>query len=237
MQNCQLSIILPAFNEGPSIVATLLALLGTFDQDTEIIVVDDGSTDSTQALVRDLQKRDSRIRVLQNEGNQGKGYSLRKGTKEARGDVIAYLDADGDISAGECQRLVRLLEIDEQADMIIGSKRLPGSLKEGSSLWIRRWLAKAGNLVIQALLVKGIQDTQAGLKVFRGSVVKPLAAKTKMKRWSYDIELLALAQKARCRIREEPIQWAERGITHVRFFDYLKTLGEIARIYVSMKNG
>lgn len=237
------SIILPAHNEALTIAATLQDVVRTFTDASsprpdavELIVVDDGSTDETADTVRRLQPSYPQIRVMHHDARRGKGYSLRCGIEAAGGELVAFLDADGAIPASECKKLLDGLEAHPELGLVIGSKRLKGSTRIGAPVLSRLLLRRLGNALVRRLLVPGIRDTQCGVKAFRGSVIKSLSRSTMMEGWSFDVELLALAYRAGYVIREEPITWRETPTSHLRPLDYLKTLGDLVRIWWQIRH-
>ncbi len=226
-----LSIILPAYNEETRIRDTLNSLLSSFSQETEFIVVDDGSTDQTPWIVSKAAKENPQIRLLEHPQNQGKGAALRSGFEIAQGDVIAFFDADGDIPTQDLKKLWETLKENIQLDVVIGSKRKKGSQRLGFSLPFRKLLARLGNGLIQLLLLPGIKDTQCGVKIFRAHVLEMCMPKTRQRKWSFDIELLSLITQNRFVVKEIPIQWHDLGDTRVKRRDYILTLVDILKIF------
>ena len=224
------TVILPAYNEAGNIEASLKDVASAFPL-AQIVVVDDGSQDDTAARTTSLQGKHPNIQLIRNQTNQGKGYSLRQGVEASHGKMVAFLDSDGDIAASECKKLVDLLLSEPSIDIAIGTKRGAESLRTGSRSRFRSLARNLGNRWIQFLLLPGITDTQCGVKAFRGDIVRSIAPRTQMDRWSFDIELLALARRGGYRIREEPVQWRETGKSHVNWLGYLSTFVDVCRIY------
>ena len=209
------SVIVPAFNEGHVIQKTVAELARVLDSCLpayEIIVVNDGSSDNTSAKVAELAERDARVRLEAYSPNRGKGYALRRGFKVSRGETIVFFDADLDIPA-ECTRV--LLELLEASDLdgIVGSKIHKDSVVHYP--FARRLFSRLVHLFVWMLLRIQVKDTQVGLKVFRRPVLNHIMHLPQVDGFAFDVELLALAQKAGFNIGEGPvtIQYRQFGST------------------------
>lgn len=203
------SIVIPAFNEGQRITATLDKVLAYIAQQSwkaEVIVVDDGSRDETPAIVRGYAQRHPAVRLLQNPGNRGKGYSVRHGMLEARGDLLLFSDADLSSPIQEATKLFAALA--EGAEVAIGSRWLRSELQTGRQPFYRQLFGRVFNLHLRVLLGLRFKDTQCGFKAFTARAARALFPRQKIERWGFDPELLFLARKLGLPVREVAVEWA-----------------------------
>jgi glycosyltransferase involved in cell wall biosynthesis len=199
------SVILPAFNEGHIIQRTLEELTAVLElsvEDHEVIVVDDGSSDNTFAAASAYAVADSRVSVVSYPENQGKGYALRKGFEESRGDTVVFFDADLDIPPWCIRVLLEQLQEDGLGG-VVGSKMHKDSQVHYTVK--RRILSHAVRIFVWTLFQISIKDTQVGLKVFRREVLEQIMALPRVNGFAFDIELLALARKSGAKIGEGPV--------------------------------
>jgi dolichyl-phosphate beta-glucosyltransferase len=221
-----LSIVIPAFNESERLPATLKTISAYLDQqrlDAEILVVDDGSTDRTGEIAKEILPT---VRVLRHTVNQGKGAAVRTGMLAAHGEWWYLCDADLSTPISE---LRKFLDARSEKTVIIGSRRVPGShIVQHQALW-KEYLGRLGNWMIQVLLLPGIHDSQCGFKLFPSSA-RPVFEQQRQQRWGYDFEVLYLARKMRLKIVELPVAWVNDDRSKVQPFDYFKTLGELLSI-------
>lgn len=214
-QQPHLSIVLPAFEEEtrlgeslPRILEYLASKAWTF----EILVVDDGSADRTAEVAE--EKLDGvPHRVLRNDRNRGKGYSVRRGMLEARGQYVLFSDTDLSTPVEEVENLIRA--IDAGTDVAIGSRALENSLIEKHQPWRREILGKLFNRFLQILVIRGLQDTQCGFKCFRRDVVEPIFTHQTIDGWAFDVEILFIARQLGYRITEVPVRWLNSEVTKV----------------------
>lgn len=200
-----LSVIVPAFDEGPHVhphLRRIVAVLETFGQSFEVLLVDDGSGDDTAAQARAAATDDPRIRVLSHARNQGKGAALATGCAAAEGETLVFLDADLDIAPEEVGPLVECLER-ARADVAVGSKYLPGARQRRPR--VRTILSRLHLAVTSVLFRLPIRDTQTGLKALRREVARRLVPALSSRRFAFDVELLVLAHRAGCRIVAAPV--------------------------------
>lgn len=203
----ELSLIIPAFNEAQRIEPTLRRFhrfLAARPARFEIIVVDDGSTDSTVALVSALAGELPGLRVLCSPANRGKGHAVRLGMLAATGQVRLFSDADGSTPIDELDPLLRALAAG--ADIAIGSRYLAASRVTRPQPWFRRVWSRLVNRVVQRVLLPGVADTHCGFKAFTAAAAHTFAACT-VDGWSFDLEVLARARAHGFRIREVPVRW------------------------------
>ena len=213
-----LSIVIPAYNEERRLPATLEAIrsfLQTKQLDfVEILVVDDGSTDGTAAVARAAAAADPRIRLLANPGNRGKGYSVRHGMREARGEWVLFTDADLSAPIEDLDRLAEAVK-GGQADGAIGSRALDRSLVLRHQSPLREFSGRIFNLAMRLITGLPYRDTQCGFKLFRRDVAQCMAARQLLDGFGFDVEILHIARKHGYRILEVPVRWANAEGTKV----------------------
>ena len=206
--SCDISVILPAYNEANRLPATLEAIfLYTASQPLsfEIIVVDDGSTDSTCEVVEDYAKDREDLRLLKLEKNCGKGAAVKRGMLAAKGELVIYNDADGSTPIEEIEKLIKAIK--GGADIAIGSRAIQGEETKVDALWYRKVIGRVFNGLVNFLILPQIADTQCGFKMFRCEVVGELFSKMTTDGFSFDVEILYLARLKDYKIVEVPINW------------------------------
>jgi glycosyltransferase involved in cell wall biosynthesis len=221
-----IAIVVPAYNEaqriGPSLEKILSFLPAHFSA-SEVLLVDDGSTDGTADLVE--ARFAGRVRVLRQPRRAGKGSAVRAGVLAARMGWVLFVDADLSIPIEEALALCR--EAD-RAPIVIGSKRAPGSAIEYPLL--RRILGGVGHRLISLFVVRGFHDTQCGIKLYRGDAAKELFAISRIDGFGFDFEVLFLARRLGWEVVEVPIRCEHRAGGTVRLRTYLRVLSEVARV-------
>ncbi len=222
-----LSIVIPAFDEArrlPRTLDAIRAFAATQPQAVELIIVDDGSRDDTPGVVRrwaglaapreEIQLDRLHLRLLRNEVNRGKGFSVRRGMLASAGDPILMYDADGSAPLTE---LVRLLDaLANGADIAIGSRDLPGARLDPPQPWRRRILAALFRTVRRRMLLPELRDTQCGFKLYHRPAAEAVLAHSLENGWFFDCETLALARRLGFRIAEVPIHWRDDRASRVR---------------------
>ncbi len=227
-----LSVVIPAYNEEGRIELTLNevhAYLCREHADFELIVVDDGSSDGTAALVSEFAEKHSGVELVSYSANRGKGHAVRVGMLRARGNLILFCDAD---LATPIEELVGLNEaMQAGAEIAIGSRAVSGSVLAIRQPWYRIFAGRTLNLLVRCLAVPGVRDTQCGFKLFRRDAGHALFERSLEDGFSFDIEVLYLARRLHYRIAEVPIQWRHREGSKVRLLrDSIRMLGTLARI-------
>ncbi|WAC06562.1 MAG: glycosyltransferase family 2 protein [Thermodesulfobacteriota bacterium] len=232
LNNIHLSVVIPAFNEAERIGATLQKIhefLLTRDYRSEIIVVDDGSSDNTRKVIRKFAGEFSSVRLLGNKVNRGKGYSVRAGVLHSQGRIILFSDADLSTPIQEVDKLADWL--DQGYDIAIGSRALPGSDILERQPWPREFMGKTFNKLVQLLTLSGIKDTQCGFKLFKKEAANVLFAKQTVWGFGFDVELLFIADKNGYRIKEVPIKWINSPDSRVHMVkDSFSMLIDLVRI-------
>jgi dolichyl-phosphate beta-glucosyltransferase len=211
-----LSIIIPAYNEAARISGTLektLAHLARRGWDAEVVVVNDGSCDNTAQIVCDYAGKNSQLRLLENPGNRGKGYSVRNGMLNARGEILLFSDADLSSPIEEAEKLFAVL--DQGADIAIGSRWLRSDVQTQRQPLYRQLFGRAFNAMLRLTLGLHFKDTQCGFKAFTRKAANTIFPLQTINRWGFDPELLYLAQKFKFKVVEVPVEWAHREGTQI----------------------
>jgi dolichyl-phosphate beta-glucosyltransferase len=236
-----LSIIIPAYNEEARIGPTLERICGYLrarECPCEIVVVDDGSSDGTVAVVEAVRCQEQvAVRVLRNEVNRGKGYSVRRGALESRGRMVLFSDADLSTPIEELSRLLIPLESGE-ADIAIASRGLPDSdLVERQPLW-REMMGRTFNKLVRLLAVSGFSDTQCGFKLFTRAAAEAVFPRQYVERWAFDVELLFIAHRLKLRVAEVPVRWVNSPASKVSpLGDASRMLVDVARLRLRALRG
>jgi len=202
----KISIVMPAYNEGSHIVNNLKEVIRVFDDfkyDYEVIVVDDGSKDNTYQEAKRIADKSKNIILKRNLRNYGKGRALKKGVRFASGDYIVLLDADMELHPSQIQTFFDIMKLDD-ADVVIGSKMHPNS--KLFYPFHRKVISMIYYVIIWILFDLPTRDTQTGLKLFKAEVLKKVFPKILIKKFAYDIELLAVAHRFGYKITDAPIK-------------------------------
>lgn len=224
MPAVELSIVIPAYNEARRLGCTLERIrdyatrCGTA---TEIVVVDDGSTDGTADLVRGFEAGAAALRLLSNPTNRGKGHAVRQGMLAATGDVLLMCDADLSTPIEELDKLRPWLNAGY--DIVIGSRDRPESQLDPPQPWLRRRLAALFRALRRRLLLPEVLDTQCGFKLFRRDVARDVFSRQTLDGWLFDCEVLALAAEAGYRIKEVGVTWRHMPPSRVRVWGAMLT--------------
>ncbi|HVT98393.1 MAG TPA: dolichyl-phosphate beta-glucosyltransferase [Acidobacteriaceae bacterium] len=230
--NPQYTIVIPAYNESARIGAALAEVLRTLDEkgwNAEVIVVNDGSTDNTAAIVESFIAKDARIRLLHNGGNRGKGYSVRNGLLHGSGNIVMFTDADLSSPMPEAERLFDAIR--DGADVAIGSRWLEVSRQTIHQPLYRQFFGRCFNVVTRMIMRLPFADTQCGFKAFRRSAAQTIFQLQRIERWGFDPEILFIALKRGYRIREVPVTWGHDERSRISYLrDGIKMLEEL--IYV-----
>ena len=210
-----LSIVVPAYNEARRIRDTLARLCHIKEAKpyaVELIVVDDGSTDDTVATVLEFPG----IRLVRNDRNHGKGYTVRHGVQEATGEFVLFTDADLSTPIEEADKLLSALE-DHGADAAIGSRALERELIGVHQPWLREMGGRFFNLLVRISTGLNLHDTQCGFKLFKRSSTLRAFEEMRIEGFGFDPELLFLIERAGGRVVEVPVRWNDNPATKVRF--------------------
>lgn len=225
-----LSIVIPAYNEEQRLPATLDRVLGYLEERewsfAEIIVVDDGSRDGTAAAA----SRYPKVRVLSNPGNRGKGYSVRHGMLESKGEWALFTDADLSTPIEELDKLFAAVEKD-RCEVAIGSRALDRSLIGLHQSFLRENAGRLFNLMVRLFAGLPFWDTQCGFKLFHRRAVDRIFPKQVLEGFGFDVEVLFLARRNGFRAAEVPVRWNHSEGTKVRMFrDSLRMFTDVLRV-------
>lgn len=236
----ELAVVVPAYNEARKILGTIETIRAhlerTFER-CEIIVVDDGSEDATASLVAGAVARreadsggspgGTALRLLRNERNRGKGYSVRRGILEANLDPVLFTDADLSTPIEEADRLYAAIR--GGADIAIASRR-PAPGREVRRTLHRRALAAGFRLLVKAIALRGFYDTQCGFKMFRREAARAVFSRQRIERWGFDVEVLFIARRMGLAIAEVPVSWKESPETRLKLTTPLAMLLDLLAI-------
>jgi dolichyl-phosphate beta-glucosyltransferase len=226
------SIVLPAYNEHERIAATLEKIFAHANQrgwQLEVIVVNDGSTDDTAQIVGQFASQNPALRLLENPGNRGKGYSVRNGMLQARGDIVLFSDADLSSPIAEADKLFAAIQ--QGADIAIGSRWLKSELQIKRQPLYRQLFGRIFNFALRFVLGLDFKDTQCGFKAFTRNAAQKVFPLQRIERWGFDPELLYLARKCDLTVAEVPVAWSHREGTRINpIVDGIRMLGEILLI-------
>ena len=238
-----LSVVVPAYNEDARLGPTLRTIrahlksrinaAGTGNGPTEIIVVDDGSTDRTGAVAAEALRGRPRDRVLRRGKNRGKGFSVKEGMLAAAGRLILFTDADLSTPITELEKL--LAGIRDGHDIVIGSRALPGAEIRRRQRVLRERMGKTFNLFVRGWVLKGFPDTQCGFKLFRREAARDIFSRVRLDGFSFDVEVLFLARRLGYSIGQVPVVWINSPDSKVRLVassvSMLRDLFRIRRLH------
>jgi glycosyltransferase involved in cell wall biosynthesis len=232
MAHPQLSIVIPAYNESARIEHALdrvLTCVAEQGWDAEVLVVDDGSRDDTAAIVQRWMIDHSRLHLVQNPGNKGKGYSVRNGLLQAAGDIVMFTDADLSAPMEEAQRL--LDAIADGVDVAIGSRWMDRTRQTIHQPLYRQFFGRCFNWVTRTIMGLPYKDTQCGFKAFKRSAAQIIFRLQTIERWGFDPEILFIARKLKYSVREVPVTWGHDERSRMSYLrDGMKMLEDMARI-------
>ncbi|MEM3833352.1 MAG: glycosyltransferase family 2 protein [Thermoprotei archaeon] len=222
--NPKLSVILPAYNEGDTIqeaIGKIDRILKNVKLDYELIVVDDGSLDDTRMKAVNYANNNAHVRVIGYGRNMGKGYAMKTGFEHAKGDSVIFLDSDLDIDP---RQIVRYVEALRFGDVVVASKWHPQSRVEMPLM--RKFLSFGFNALVKLLTGIKLRDTQTGLKAVRRKSLERVFSRLAVKRFAFDVELLALANLYGLKVVELPVE--------IRLTRKLFSLREVWRMFIDL---
>ncbi|HEV2854647.1 MAG TPA: dolichyl-phosphate beta-glucosyltransferase [Thermoanaerobaculia bacterium] len=202
-----LSIVIPAYNESRRLGPTLRRVVDYLRQKNvpyEVLVVDDGSSDDTSEVARQYEAEG--VRVLRQEVNRGKGAVLKVGVLASRGKEVLLVDADLSTPIEDLEKLQPRLA---DAQVVLGSRAVEDSDIQKHQPFYREMMGRTFNLIVQAMGVRGLRDTQCGFKLLQGDVARRLFAELQIERFAYDVELVWLARRHGYRVVEVGVRWAD----------------------------
>jgi len=238
MEPTFLSVVIPAYNEERRIGRTLAKMRKFLDAQQytyEVLVVDDGSTDTTRPVVDIIAEGWPQLKLITNPANRGKGAVVRQGVLAARGQHILFTDAD---NATPIEQLDKLLPYIKEYPIIIGSRHCPGARIHIPQSLPRILLSRGSNLLIRFLAVPGIWDTQCGFKLFERNAGQNIFANVRLTRFGFDFEALVIAQHLGYRFKEVGINWYNDMESKVRTGrEALRTLRDLFRVKLNLLQG
>jgi glycosyltransferase involved in cell wall biosynthesis len=228
------SVVIPCFNEAARISTTIRATLDYLHKnspESELIVVNDGSTDATGRIARDVfSAAELTTRLLENFPNRGKGAAVRSGLLVARKPIALFLDADLSTPLEETPMVIEPIANGE-VDIAFGSRALDRRLIGQHQPWRREQAGRIFNLLVRLITGLPFWDTQCGFKAFRMDACRPILKAARIDGFAFDVELLFLARRAGLQIREIPVRWNHSAGSKVSLFqDSLRMLGEIVTL-------
>lgn len=230
----RLSVIIPTYNKEARIAATLeqvAAYLGAKPFVSEIVVVDDGSSDLSADVARAALAGRVPSKVIRREKNLGKGASVREGVLAAAGAYVLFCDDDLSTPIEELDKALAALEAG--ADVVIGSRAHPDSEIRVRQRRPREWMGKAFNLLVRLFVLRGFRDTQCGFKAFRGPAAKDIFSRLRTPGFGFDVEVLVLCRKLGYSVAEIPVVWCDARPSRLRIlrgsWGMLKDLWRIRR--------
>jgi len=208
-----LSIVIPAYNESSRLGPTLRRVVDYLRQKGvpyEVLVVDDGSSDDTSEVARQYEAEG--VRVLRQEVNRGKGAVLKVGVLASRGKEVLLVDADLSTPIEDLEKLQPRLA---DAQVVLGSRAVEGSDVQKHQPFYREMMGRTFNLIVQAVGVRGLRDTQCGFKLLQGDVARRLFSELQIERFAYDVELVWLARRHGYRVAEVGVRWVDSPASKV----------------------
>jgi len=234
------SIVIPAYNEEARLPATLekiLAYLRQMDFSfAEVVVVNDGSQDGTAALVERERRNHPLIRLVANPGNRGKGFSVRHGMLEAKGEWILSTDADLSAPIEELDKLFDAVDHAE-AQVAIGSRALDRSLVGVHQSALREMSGRVFNVVMRGITGLPFRDTQCGFKLFEARAARKIFSRQRLNGFGFDVEVLFIARKLGCNSIEVPVRWDNVEGTKVSLLLGGKAYLDLFRVRWNALNG
>ena len=242
MPNPYLSLIIPAYNEGErinKILKRILEHLGPQDYSWELLVMLDGSEDNTFEVVSSYKDSfKGKLKIIYNKANHGKGFVVRQGMLEAKGDYKIFTDADNSTDIKYLEPM--LAKFKKGYDIVISTrdpKDAKGAGQEIPQVWYKRQMGNASNLLVQIFAVPGIWDTQNGFKGFSAKAAEDIFSRATIDRWGFDFEALAIARKLKYKIGIIPIIWKNDPKSHVKLSHYLNTFKELLTVRLNLWSG
>jgi dolichyl-phosphate beta-glucosyltransferase len=205
-----LSLVIPAYNEAKRIERCVSDIKSFFKPgmaDVEFLIVVEKSTDGTLELARRMAGNDARFQIIDNQVHRGKGFAVRSGMLRAKGKIVFFMDCDLSTPLVEVLAFLAHFEAHPQTDVLIGSRQHRESQIIKKQHPLRRKMGQVFNFFVQVFAVKGITDTQCGFKAFRGKTVEPIFSRQKMDGFSFDVEILLLAEALGYKIEVLPVKW------------------------------
>lgn len=231
-----LSLVIPAYNEekrlGPSL-QKIAQYLATRDYSSEVIVVDDGSSDRTVDIAESMRQtfQDAKVdlRIVRNPGNCGKGFSVRNGMLHARGEIAVFSDADLSAPITELDKLIAPIRAGER-DIVFGSRALSESIISTHQSFLREMAGRSFNLTMRILTGLRFMDTQCGFKAYNHKKTRSIFELQRITGFGFDVEVLFIAQYHGLRLQEIPVVWGNVEGTKVTLASGLRTFLDLVTV-------
>lgn len=237
-KNIDLSIIIPVFNEEKRLPVNLDKIIRYLKKkkiSSEIILVDDGSSDKTWPVLQSYQLKFRNIKLRRHPKNLGKGAAVKTGMMESKGNLVLMTDCDLSTPIEELDLLMQYIG---RSDIVIGSRRLREKKLGRMPARYRTFLGDIYYEMLRLILLPSVKDTNCGFKLFSKKVIKPVFERQKINRWGYDAEVLFIANKKGFSIKEVPVRWTHYAGSKVKVIDaVVRTLGELAQIKLNSLRG
>ena len=234
-----LSVVIPAFNEENRLPKTLFSIdeyLRKQNYEYEIIVVNDGSTDNTAQIVRNLQRKIKNLKLIDNKQNHGKGFVVRQGLLEAKGEIRLFTDADNSTSIDQVEKMFPYFK--KGFDVVIGSRDIKGAVLDPPQSKFRIFLGDIFNLMVQVIVgLWGIWDTQCGFKALSARSANDILPRCRINRWAFDPEILIIAKKLGYKIKEIPVVWRNDPESKVKLKSTIKMALDLFKIRYALLTG
>lgn len=233
-----LSVVVPTYNEEQRIgafISEIAAEATRLGVSCEVVVADDGSGDRTREIVRTVAAGDGRVRLVE-APHRGKGAAVRRGFAAARGNWIFMADADLSMPPDNLERFLDAVRRPPVPHIVIGSREASGA-KRIDEPWSRHMIGRLFNLLVQAVAVPGIHDTQCGYKLLSADAVTTLTPHLTIDGFAFDVELLMLARRAGFDVREVGITWYCRRDTRVRMGRGAAAFMDVVRVRLNAARG
>jgi len=234
-----LSIVIPAYNEEKRIGKTLRAILEYFKNkefSTEILVVNDGSTDGTVELVRSLENPPLKLELISYEKNMGKGYAIKTGMLASRGEYALFTDADLSTPVEMFERFEPYLA--EGVDIVIGTRKTSGAYVGKHQPFYRESMGKVFTWLSNRIFRLRVSDFTCGFKCFHRRTIEPVFGSQRIFGWGYDTEIIFIASRKGFTIKEVPVSWFNDEATRVKLWKNVFTcIGELYQIWNNNRKG
>ncbi|KPJ73038.1 hypothetical protein AMJ48_02710 [Parcubacteria bacterium DG_74_1] len=236
----KLSIVVPAYNEEKRLPKTLEEIskyLSRQSYDYEILVVNDGSTDETAQITENSKSKIKNLRLINNKKNNGKGFVVRQGMLSAKGEYRLFTDADNSTSIGQIEKMWP--EFEKGVGVVIGSRDIKGAILDPPQPWLRQIILGEGFKLFRKLVIGlwKVEDTQCGFKCFTKKAAEDIFPKCRIDRFAFDPEILIIAKKLGCQIKEIPVYWKNDPESKVKFKSILKIALDLFRIRWNLITG
>lgn len=235
-----LSVVIPAYNEEKRIIKTLEKVTAFLADQlfwSEIIIVDDFSSDKTKEVVRNFRNNSKKINItiVEHSVNQGKGASVKTGMLKAKNEFILFMDAD---SSTDISEITKLMPYINKYPIVIGSRYLEKGSVKIKQPFIRKLISRAGNLLIKVSLGLNFEDTQCGFKIFSHNIAQKIFNLVTVERWGFDIEILTIAKNLKIPVKEVAITWYDDPNSRLRAGRAMtETLKELFHIIKNLNKG